>query len=187
MVQAELRACGGRTNIRELQAIINIDSGYIASHVNAIAADNPSIHVLAAGEVVTESYLDTIADDVNVELQRRGQMTIGDVATTYQLPVPLCGTGSDSQSLVCPTTMVHPACAWCRVGAEAAVGAQHSGRVEGPHVVHGCASIPNAQLAVHNAVRLTGYHMRRPTQNASGLVCVERSMASRGLRASPLP
>jgi len=75
-----------------LQAAINVDSDYITAHVDAIAQNDPSVHVLAAGEVVTEGYLDTMAEDVNVQLQQLGQVTIGDVATSFQLPITLVGT-----------------------------------------------------------------------------------------------
>lgn len=91
-LQSELRASGGRTNIRDLQAIINIDSSHIQHHVEAIVEADERVQLLPGGEVVTETYLDTVAEDVNVELQRRGQMTIGDIATTYQLPVKVVRT-----------------------------------------------------------------------------------------------
>uniref|UniRef100_A0A8C5QZ63 E3 UFM1-protein ligase 1 n=1 Tax=Leptobrachium leishanense TaxID=445787 RepID=A0A8C5QZ63_9ANUR len=84
-IRDELQVRGGRVNIVELQQVINVDLTHIESRSNELVKLDKSIQ-LVLGQLVDESYLDQIAEEVNDKLQEAGQVTISELCKTYDLP-----------------------------------------------------------------------------------------------------
>ncbi|XP_075780019.1 E3 UFM1-protein ligase 1 isoform X1 [Pelodiscus sinensis] len=84
-IQDELHVCGGRVNIVDLQQIINVDLVHIESRANDIVKSDRTIQ-LVLGQLINESYLDQLAEEINDKLQETGQVTVSELCKTYDLP-----------------------------------------------------------------------------------------------------
>ncbi|NWX85903.1 UFL1 ligase, partial [Nothoprocta pentlandii] len=84
-IRDELHVCGGRVNIVDLQQIINVDLLHIENRANDIVKSDKTIQ-LVLGQLIDESYLDQLAEEINDKLQETGQVTISELCKTYDLP-----------------------------------------------------------------------------------------------------
>ena len=63
-IQDEVLVHGGRINITDLQAIVNVDLSYIDSAIeNILKFDSSFFHV--HGEVLSATYLNTMCDEID--------------------------------------------------------------------------------------------------------------------------
>uniref|UniRef100_A0A803Y6U8 E3 UFM1-protein ligase 1 n=1 Tax=Meleagris gallopavo TaxID=9103 RepID=A0A803Y6U8_MELGA len=81
----ELSVCGGRINIVDLQQIINVDLLHIENRANDIVKSDKAVQ-LVLGQLINESYLDQLAEEINDKLQETGQVTISELCKAYDLP-----------------------------------------------------------------------------------------------------
>ncbi|XP_004628247.1 E3 UFM1-protein ligase 1 [Octodon degus] len=81
----ELHVRGGRVNIVDLQQVINVDLTHIENRISDIVKSEKHVH-LVLGQLIDESYLDRLAEEVNDKLQESGQVTISELCKTYDLP-----------------------------------------------------------------------------------------------------
>ncbi|XP_053566532.1 E3 UFM1-protein ligase 1 [Bombina bombina] len=84
-IKDELQYRGGRVNIVDLQQVVNVDLTHIESRANNLAKLDKGIH-LVLGQLMDETYLDRIAEEVNDKLQEAGQVTISELCKAYDLP-----------------------------------------------------------------------------------------------------
>ncbi|XP_019393318.1 PREDICTED: E3 UFM1-protein ligase 1 [Crocodylus porosus] len=84
-VRQELEARAGRVNIVDLQQVINVDLLHIENRANDIVKSDRAIQ-LVLGQLIDESYLDQLAEEVNDKLQETGQVTISELCKAYDLP-----------------------------------------------------------------------------------------------------
>ncbi|NXF97541.1 UFL1 ligase, partial [Eubucco bourcierii] len=84
-IQDELHVCGGRINIVDLQQVINVDLLHIENRANDIIKCEKTVQ-LVLGQLINESYLDQLAEEINDKLQEAGQVTISDLCKAYDLP-----------------------------------------------------------------------------------------------------
>ncbi|NXB51625.1 UFL1 ligase, partial [Leucopsar rothschildi] len=84
-IRDELHVCGGRVNIVDLQQVINVDLLHIENRANDIVKSEKGVQ-LVLGQLINESYLDQLAEEVNDKLQETGQVTISELCKTYDLP-----------------------------------------------------------------------------------------------------
>ncbi|NXH53878.1 UFL1 ligase, partial [Rhabdornis inornatus] len=84
-IRDELRVCGGRVNIVDLQQVINVDLLHIENRANDIVKSEKGIQ-LVLGQLINESYLDQLAEEVNDKLQETGQVTVSELCKAYDLP-----------------------------------------------------------------------------------------------------
>ncbi|XP_063078956.1 E3 UFM1-protein ligase 1 [Engraulis encrasicolus] len=84
-IRDELYIHGGRINIVDLQKIINVDLVHVEKRANEIARSDRNIQ-LVLGQLIDESYLNRIAEEVNDKLQEAGQVTIPELCKSYDLP-----------------------------------------------------------------------------------------------------
>ncbi|NXC41676.1 UFL1 ligase, partial [Penelope pileata] len=84
-IRDELHVCGGRINIVDLQQIINVDLLHIENRANDIVKSDKTIQ-LVLGQLINESYLDQLAEEINDKLQETGQVTISELCKAYDLP-----------------------------------------------------------------------------------------------------
>uniref|UniRef100_A0A8D2NPD6 E3 UFM1-protein ligase 1 n=1 Tax=Zosterops lateralis melanops TaxID=1220523 RepID=A0A8D2NPD6_ZOSLA len=84
-IRDELQVCGGRVNIVDLQQVINVDLLHIENRANDIVKSEKGIQ-LVLGQLINESYLDQLAEEINDKLQETGQVTISELCKAYDLP-----------------------------------------------------------------------------------------------------
>ncbi|XP_078398407.1 E3 UFM1-protein ligase 1 isoform X2 [Cetorhinus maximus] len=84
-IRDELYVNGGRINIVDLQSILNVDLTHIEGKASDIAKSDRSIQ-LVLGQLIDETYLDQMAEEVNDRLQEAGQVTVAELCKLYDLP-----------------------------------------------------------------------------------------------------
>ncbi|NXJ09428.1 UFL1 ligase, partial [Odontophorus gujanensis] len=80
----ELSVCGGKHFVCFLP-IINVDLLHIENRANDIVKSDKAVQ-LVLGQLINESYLDQLAEEVNDKLQETGQVTISELCKAYDLP-----------------------------------------------------------------------------------------------------
>jgi hypothetical protein len=86
-IKDEILAHGGRVALTELQSAINVDITHIDAAVAKICEEDPETIVLGGSEIVTDWYLDNIAAEASLFIEARGQCTVADLASRFDLPV----------------------------------------------------------------------------------------------------
>ncbi|XP_017042681.1 E3 UFM1-protein ligase 1 homolog [Drosophila ficusphila] len=84
-IQDELYANGGRANLVEVSKTLNVDLSRIVGLAERIAAENPSVH-LVLGQLIDEDYISHIAQEINEKLALRGEISISELASQFDLP-----------------------------------------------------------------------------------------------------
>nr|Q296V2.1 RecName: Full=E3 UFM1-protein ligase 1 homolog; AltName: Full=E3 UFM1-protein transferase 1 homolog [Drosophila pseudoobscura pseudoobscura] len=84
-IQDELYANGGRANLVEVSRTLNVDLSRIVALAERIAAENPLVH-LVLGQLIDEDYISHIAQEINEKLALRGEISISDLASQFDLP-----------------------------------------------------------------------------------------------------
>lgn len=69
----------------DLSSIIGVGLNAIERKANDLVQFDNKINCVL-GELVTESYLDSLAEEVNEKLQQNGSITIAEIAKLYDLP-----------------------------------------------------------------------------------------------------
>ncbi|XP_010215338.1 PREDICTED: E3 UFM1-protein ligase 1 [Tinamus guttatus] len=73
------------TAIVGLQQVINVDLLHIENKANDIVKSDKTVQ-LVLGQLIDESYLDQLAEEINDKLQQTGQVTISELCKAYDLP-----------------------------------------------------------------------------------------------------
>ncbi|KAG1679909.1 E3 UFM1-protein ligase 1 [Nymphon striatum] len=81
----ELFVHGGRIDLTELVQILNVDYNHIELKVSDLTSTNNQIH-LVLGQVISNDYLDHVAEEINEKLQQEGQISIDSLTKVYNLP-----------------------------------------------------------------------------------------------------
>ncbi|XP_061626558.1 E3 UFM1-protein ligase 1 [Phyllopteryx taeniolatus] len=84
-IRDELYRHGGRVNILELQQIINVDWIDVENRANDIAKSDKSVQ-LVLGQLIDDTYLNRLAEEVNDTLQEAGLISIAELCKSYDLP-----------------------------------------------------------------------------------------------------
>uniref|UniRef100_UPI00398EE0A2 E3 UFM1-protein ligase 1 isoform X2 n=1 Tax=Pristiophorus japonicus TaxID=55135 RepID=UPI00398EE0A2 len=84
-IRDELYVHGGRINIVDLQHILNVDLTHIENKASDIVKSDRGIQ-LVLGQLIDETYLDQMAEEVNDRLQEAGQVTVAELCKSYDLP-----------------------------------------------------------------------------------------------------
>ncbi|CAN8066467.1 unnamed protein product [Agarophyton chilense] len=89
-IEDELLARGGRVNIIDLPDALNVSLNHIEAAMPKIIKDDNSVR-LVRGEVLTDYYLDALAEEINDSLiaSETGRDEVGAIATRYSLPVDI--------------------------------------------------------------------------------------------------
>lgn len=89
-VEDELLARGGRVNIIDLPDALNVALNYIEDAVPHVVKEDKSVRLIR-GELLTDYYLASVAEEVNDGLasSESGTDDVGSIATRYSLPVDL--------------------------------------------------------------------------------------------------
>ncbi|XP_067272818.1 E3 UFM1-protein ligase 1 [Pseudorasbora parva] len=81
----ELHMQRGRINVVDLQKIINVDLVHVEGRASEIAKSDKGTQLIL-GQLIDETYLDRLAEEVNDKLQEAGQVNIAELCKTYDLP-----------------------------------------------------------------------------------------------------
>lgn len=81
----ELHMQRGRVNVVDLQKIINVDLVHVEGRANEIAKSDKGTQLIL-GQLIDETFLDRLAEEVNDKLQEAGQVNIAELCKTYDLP-----------------------------------------------------------------------------------------------------
>uniref|UniRef100_A0A3Q1GRX2 E3 UFM1-protein ligase 1 n=1 Tax=Acanthochromis polyacanthus TaxID=80966 RepID=A0A3Q1GRX2_9TELE len=84
-IRDELYVHGGRINIVDLQQIINVDWVHVENRASDIAKSDKGVQ-LVLGQLIDDTYLDRLAEEVNDKLQEAGLMSIAELCKSYDLP-----------------------------------------------------------------------------------------------------
>lgn len=89
----------GRVNIIDLPDALNVDLTHIEAKLPAILEKTNGDARMVRGEIVTEYYLSSLAEEVSDSLSasERGVDTVGAVATRYNLPVSVIANALTSR------------------------------------------------------------------------------------------
>ncbi|XP_037837002.1 E3 UFM1-protein ligase 1 isoform X2 [Kryptolebias marmoratus] len=84
-IRDELYVHGGRINIVDLQQIINVDWVHVENRASDIAKCDKGVQ-LVLGQLIDDSYLDSLAEEVNDKLQEAGLISVAELCKSYDLP-----------------------------------------------------------------------------------------------------
>ncbi|XP_068151992.1 E3 UFM1-protein ligase 1 homolog [Drosophila tropicalis] len=84
-IQDELYTNGGRANLVEVSKTLNVDLSRIETLAERIAEENPQIYLIL-GQLIDEDYISHIAQEINEKLALRGEISISDLASQFDLP-----------------------------------------------------------------------------------------------------
>ncbi|XP_030576867.1 E3 UFM1-protein ligase 1 [Archocentrus centrarchus] len=84
-IRDELYVHGGRINIVDLQQIINVDWVHVENRANEIAKSDKGVQ-LVLGQLIDDTYLDRLAEEVNDKLQEAGLISVAELCKSYDLP-----------------------------------------------------------------------------------------------------
>nr|CAG4641501.1 EOG090X0267 [Eurycercus lamellatus] len=85
-ISDELYLHGGRINLTELVQILNISFHAIETRAHDIVQSNSEIH-LVSGQLIDDSYIDRVAEEINETLQHSGQIVLVELTKQYELPI----------------------------------------------------------------------------------------------------
>ncbi|KAL8584472.1 hypothetical protein ACOMHN_032090 [Nucella lapillus] len=84
-IRDELTVSGGRINLVDLQQALNVDLSHVEAKVNDLVKHDPSL-TLVLGQLIDSSYREKLAAEINDLLQEQGQVTVGEMAQSHDLP-----------------------------------------------------------------------------------------------------
>ncbi|KAJ8026429.1 E3 UFM1-protein ligase 1 [Holothuria leucospilota] len=84
-IKDELIVHGGRVNLVDLQDILGVDYSYIEAKA-AELIKNDSSTFLVLGQLVHNTFLDHLAEEINEQLQAEGQVSIPELTRSHDLP-----------------------------------------------------------------------------------------------------
>uniref|UniRef100_A0A182JQL8 E3 UFM1-protein ligase 1 homolog n=1 Tax=Anopheles christyi TaxID=43041 RepID=A0A182JQL8_9DIPT len=84
-VKDELYVRGGRVNLIELAKVLNVDFGKIEYIAKRLVERDPDLHLLL-GQLIDASYIQRVASEINQKLVQYGEINIGQLTSTYDLP-----------------------------------------------------------------------------------------------------
>lgn len=84
-IRDELYVHGGRINIVDLQQIINVDWVHVENRASDIAKTDKGVQLIL-GQLIDDTYLDRLAEEVNDKLQEAGLISIAELCKNYDLP-----------------------------------------------------------------------------------------------------
>uniref|UniRef100_A0A182LV14 E3 UFM1-protein ligase 1 homolog n=1 Tax=Anopheles culicifacies TaxID=139723 RepID=A0A182LV14_9DIPT len=84
-VKDELYVRGGRVNLIELAKVLNVEFAKIEYTAKRLVDRDPELHLLL-GQLIDASYIQRVASEINQKLVQYGEINIGQLTSTYDLP-----------------------------------------------------------------------------------------------------
>jgi len=80
----EIVVAGGRCKITDVQPQLNVDLGHVQRQLENVLADDPTISYFD-GEVITQEYMDGVAEEINQLLQEAGSLRVTELAARFNV------------------------------------------------------------------------------------------------------
>lgn len=84
-VADEILAHGGRVNVTELPTMLNVDLPHIERALEGLLQEGRDGLRRVGGDLITDYYLDSLAEEVNALLQGCGKLTLAELAVAHTL------------------------------------------------------------------------------------------------------
>ncbi|KAL0276431.1 UNVERIFIED_CONTAM: hypothetical protein PYX00_004012 [Menopon gallinae] len=84
-IKDELYVHNGRINLVELAKILSVDLNVISAKAAQIEESTPTITIVN-GQLIEQSYINSLCEEINDKLQQHGQIKIADLTSLYDLP-----------------------------------------------------------------------------------------------------
>lgn len=84
-IQNALRQAGGRLSLVELPTIVGVDLVHCERQASVIVAESGGTILEVQGDLISTEYFDSIAAEIDDQLQDAGQIGIGELAAQYGL------------------------------------------------------------------------------------------------------
>lgn len=84
-----IKACQnqGRVAVGDLPNLLNVQPGWIEARLPSVTSSSSGI-TLVDSTLLSKSYLTRLCEEVNESLQAKDQLSFGELATKYELPIP---------------------------------------------------------------------------------------------------
>lgn len=89
-IEAEIKK-SGRVSLIDLSDIIGVDLYHVEKQAQKIVADDAGL-MLIQGEIISQSYWDMVAEEINERLQECSQIALAEIAAQLQISSELVGT-----------------------------------------------------------------------------------------------
>jgi len=140
----EILSHGGRVNVADLPALLNVDLPHIERAVTQLLATGRDGLQRVGGEVLTEYYLDSLAEEIDTALRGVGRLTLAEIAVAHALSTDFVTSVVESRI----GALIHAKLSGGSLFTASYV-ARHLARVRGVlSALHGPASLP-ALLKAH--------------------------------------
>lgn len=84
-IKDELIVHGGRINLVDLAQIIGVDFNHVENKASEFVQSEPDVR-LVLGQLISNEYLDHLAEEVNEKLHQAGEIAIAELTKIYNLP-----------------------------------------------------------------------------------------------------
>lgn len=74
----------GRVSVIDLSDVIGVDLYHIETLAQKIVKDDPHL-MLVNGEIISLSYWDSVAEEINEKLQESSQISLAEIAAHFQI------------------------------------------------------------------------------------------------------
>lgn len=86
----------GRISLIDLADTIGVDLYYIEKQAERIVSDDPQL-TLIQGEIISQSYWDSVAEEINERLQESSQIALAEIAAELQVGSELLASMLDQR------------------------------------------------------------------------------------------
>ncbi len=84
-----LRQAGGRLALVELPTIVGVDYVHCERQAAVVVSESSGSVQEVNGELITSQYFDSVAAEINEQLQEAGQLSLGELAAQYSMATEL--------------------------------------------------------------------------------------------------
>ncbi|XP_022647559.1 E3 UFM1-protein ligase 1-like [Varroa destructor] len=91
-IKDELVVAGGRIDLSILATKLQVDLGHIENAVTELLKTERDVK-LVLDQLIADSYMDQLAEEVNERLQQKGELTMADIIKCYDVPAEFLRAG----------------------------------------------------------------------------------------------
>lgn len=75
----------GRVSLIDLADITGVDLYHVENQAQRVVSDDPSGLMLIQGEIISQSYWDSVAEEINERLQECSQISLAEIAANLNV------------------------------------------------------------------------------------------------------
>ena len=88
-ISDEIYASGGRITFQELFSVLNLDESTIERNARELVQEDRTLSIISSNTIISESYCDKVAEEINESLQEAGQLKVTELASRFALPLDI--------------------------------------------------------------------------------------------------